>query len=177
MSDASTDTKGFLGSLLGFVGGSLFGSSTGYKITKTINEIYGILKDLPFSNILKKMPDLILEQGEGRSVKAWGTLISLMQSRVPLTVETRLQTYKNMIIEEVSSPDDCTTYYGLKCTVRLREIIFAEVAETETSARAAATAKESAGGQKQANTDVRKTAVKSINDRWNEFFWGKMILH
>lgn len=99
--------------------------------------------------------------GEGRSIDAWGVLKQMQQSRVPLTVETRLQTYNNMIIEELSAPDDAKTLHALKATVRLREIIVADVAETKVSARAASY-EQSSGGQVQAQTEINDTALEKI---------------
>lgn len=85
--------------------------------------------------------------GDERSVNAWKALREMQVARVPITVETRLQTYNNMIIEELTAPDDAKTMNALKCTVRLREIIFSGVSEIKTSARASSTAGESSSGQ------------------------------
>ena len=118
-----------------------------------------------YSNILPHAPNPITLGGKGRSAQAWLLLKIMQQSRVPITVETRLQTYYNMIIEELSTPDDYKTLNALRCTVRMKEIIFAEAAETQTSARAAATTNNSNGGQTPATvTDVNKTAAKGIGD-------------
>lgn len=73
--------------------------------------------------------------GEGHSVNAWSVLKSMQQSRIPLTVETRLQTYKNMLIESLSSPDDFKTQNAFRCTVRLKEIITVGTGSSITSAR------------------------------------------
>ncbi|WP_371374909.1 phage baseplate protein [Sporomusa aerivorans] len=68
----------------------------------------------------------------GDPPKAWMTLKAMQLARQPLVVETRLQTYQNMLIEELSAPDDVKTLNALKTTARLREIIVADVAETKT---------------------------------------------
>ena len=91
-------------------------------------------------------PPALVQPGETRSINAWQALKQMQLERVPITVETRLQNYSNMIIEELSAPDDYKTLHALKCTVRLREIIFANVAETQVSARESSTAGETAGG-------------------------------
>lgn len=129
-------------------------------IVKKIYDWYSNFKGLP------KMPDILTTPGENRSIAAWKSLRSMQLSRVPITVETRLQTYNNMIIEELSAPDDVNTLHGLRCTVRLREIIFASVAETEVSARASASVEESSGGQVPVQTgeDVNKTVARAIGD-------------
>ena len=66
-----------------------------------------------------------------------------------------------MIIEELSAPDDAKTLHALKATVRLREIIVADVAETKVSARAASY-EQSSGGQVQAQTEINDTALEKI---------------
>lgn len=73
--------------------------------------------------------------GEGHSVNAWSVLKAMQQSRIPLTVETRLQTYKNMLIESLSAPDDFKTQNAFRCTVRLKEIITVGTGSSITSAR------------------------------------------
>ncbi len=79
---------------------------------------------------------LVASPGARRSIEAWGNLKQMQLERQPLTVVTRLQEYENMIIEELSAPDDYMTLNALKCTVHLKQIIFANVAETKTSKRA-----------------------------------------
>jgi carbamoylphosphate synthase large subunit len=82
--------------------------------------------------------------------------------RAPLTVTTRLQTYENMIIEELSAPDDYMTLNALKCTVHLKQIIFANVAEIAVSQRKS-TAAPTSGGQQSVQT-VNKTLAKATAD-------------
>lgn len=100
-------------------------------------------------------------QGEGRSAQMWTTLKAMQLSRVPITVETRLQTYGNMIIEELSAPDDVKTLNALKTTVRMREIVFADVAEVKTAARPVL-AKPVNGGQTAAKTNDNTTLKDGI---------------
>lgn len=106
----------------------------------------------------------VTNTGKNRGIEAWEKLRLMQISRVPMTVETRLQTYENMIIEELTVPDDAKTMNALKCTVRLREVIFADVSEVATSARAAATAPESSSGNEPVDTgeNANKTAMRAI---------------
>lgn len=73
--------------------------------------------------------------GDGRSQKAYETLVAMQKARQPLTVVTRLETYNNMLIENISVPDDNKTIYGLSATVTLKEIFIVEVGTTTVSAR------------------------------------------
>ena len=81
--------------------------------------------------------------------------------RAPLTVTTRLQTYENMIIEELSAPDDYMTLNALKCTVHLKQIIFANVAEVAVSQRKSTAAPTSGGKQPVQTMGSNKTALKA----------------
>lgn len=89
---------------------------------------------------------MVSSPGAGRSIAAWGNLKKMQLERQPLTVVTRLQEYENMIIEELSAPDDYMTLNALKCTVHLKQIIFSNVAETKVSQRPC-TNSSTAGGQ------------------------------
>ena len=112
------------------------------------------------SNYVEINSDL---NGEGRSVNAWTILRGMQLSRTPITVETRLHDYKNMIIEELSVPDDYKTYTALKCTVRLREIITVGVSDYTTSKRPLETLEKSANlGEVQGNpiVDFAKVAAE-----------------
>ena len=82
-----------------------------------------------------------------KSVSAYQTLLSLQQSRLPFQVHTRLNLYKNMLIEEISAPDDFKTQFGMRCTVTLKEIFVVEVSTTTVSARPIALGKSNIGVQ------------------------------
>jgi len=130
------------------------------NILQSIGKMYSNFAGLPC------MPNMMTTPGAGRSITAWKSLRAMQLARVPITVETRLQIYHNMLIEELSAPDDVNTLHALRCTVRLREIIFATVAETAVSARASASAGETSSGQTPVQTgdDVNKTAARVILD-------------
>ena len=87
---------------------------------------------MPSSNFIQMNSNLT---GEGHSVNAWSVLKSMQQSRLPITVETRLQTYNNMLIESLSAPDDFETFNAFRCTVRLKEIITVGTGASMTSSR------------------------------------------
>ena len=58
-----------------------------------------------------------------RSISAFDTLCRLQAARKPITVNTKLARYENMLIENIASPDDFKTMNGLMATVFFREII------------------------------------------------------
>ena len=126
-----------------------------------LNAMYQAVQNIKMYNNFQSLVSRPAMQGDGRAAKTWETLVLMQVSRVPITVETRLGTYINMVIEELSSPDDVMTLHAFRCTVRLREIFFAEVVETQTSARAAATKDATNGGTQPVQTGdgVNKTAL------------------
>lgn len=149
MTDAATDnlTGDTLGSFVGFAAGQFLGATAG-GIIGSAYKTYQSLQNLDYSNVkdLTCKPQAVTQVGEGRSVNAWQALKTMQLARVPITVETRLQTYSNMLITEVTAPDDYKTLHALKCTVHLQEIIFANVSEIAVSARPASTTGASSGG-------------------------------
>lgn len=73
--------------------------------------------------------------GTSRSHTAYQVLKQLQAQRIPIQINTRLNTYENMLVEVISAPDDYTTQYGMKCTVTFREILVAQVTTVKISAR------------------------------------------
>ena len=63
-----------------------------------------------------------------KSVNAYQTLLDLQAKRLPIEISTRLNTYKNMVVEEIRAQDDFKTMYGLRAVVTFKQIITATVA-------------------------------------------------
>lgn len=68
-----------------------------------------------------------------RSVSAWDALVKIQEQRIPVSVHTRLATYKNMIIVSLRAEDTSETYNGLNATVSLREIPVARLRTVKIS--------------------------------------------
>lgn len=62
-----------------------------------------------------------------KSVNAYQTLKALQKLRVPLTVTTRLDVYSNMLIQNMTSPDDHRTLHGLRAFCTFEQILVATV--------------------------------------------------
>lgn len=82
---------------------------------------------------------------KSRSVTAYATLLQLQSSRLPLQVVTRQKIYQNMLIENIDSPDDMKTLYGLRATITFKEIFVVQVTEKTASARPQTTGNTSKG--------------------------------
>lgn len=166
-----------LGNFVGEAVGNILGKTAGTiaKIAVSANQMVnnainqatgGIFGSMGQQNtglgILKTeltSPVGIASVGGTRSVNAWQQLKAMQIERTPIDVVTRLQTYHNMIIEELSAPDDYQTLNALKCTVHLKQILFANVAEVKTSARASCTNTPTTGGQQPVQTQSNDTAL------------------
>jgi hypothetical protein len=61
-------------------------------------------------------------QNSSRSVSAFDVLERLQNEFRPLTVQTRLKTYRNMLIETITAPDDFMTMNGLRVSVGFTEV-------------------------------------------------------
>jgi hypothetical protein len=66
-----------------------------------------------------------------KSISAYQQLRKLKEKRQPLSVNTRLHFYEDMLIESMSVTNDYKSASSMRCTVMLRQIIMAKVS-TET---------------------------------------------
>lgn len=128
--------------------------------------------DIAVQTFVTSLIDGKFGSGAGRSIEAYQALVRLQKERLPITVETRLHTYENMIITEVTAPDDVRTLNALKCTVRLKELMIANVSEVMTSARAQTTSKYHQGGEKTPSVQNNKSGGKAAWDTLKSMFGG-----
>ena len=182
MTDAANDTLMSGGNVENFIAagvGNILGDTAGkavktaIKVKNTINQLQGLAdkaqslskQNTSLSSLLSELSgsSLVAQPGNSRSIEAWGALKKMQMERSTLTVVTRLQTYENMIIEELSAPDDYMTLNALKCSVHLKQIIFANVAEVKESSRPAVTNQASEGGNTPAQVQPpNKTSAAAI---------------
>lgn len=113
--------------------------------------------DIGMSDVMQR--ETFKEPSGSRSVNAYNKLLQLQEDRLPLTVGTRLKTYKNMMVETISTTDDNTTMYGLRVTVTLREIFVVNVATVKVSERPQVT--ESTNNGEQPAEEVKEGSTLS----------------
>jgi hypothetical protein len=99
-----------------------------------------------------------------KSISCFTTLDNLRAARVPLTVTTRLKTYQNMIIVDVTPDDTVKTLYGLRATVELQQIFLFNVATSTTSARSQTTGDTAIGQTQPAAVPAGVTSQNSVPD-------------
>jgi hypothetical protein len=66
-------------------------------------------------------------------------------ARIPLTINTKLRTYENMVIEQVAAEDTVETIAALKARIAFRQIFVASTQAVADSARPDATIQTSVG--------------------------------
>lgn len=81
-----------------------------------------------------------------KSVSAYQVLIALQATRQPLTLVTRLRTYTNMLITEITPQEDNRTIAGLRARVELEQIFTASISSAPISARPQDTQSTGLGG-------------------------------
>jgi len=99
------------------------------------------------------------------SLSVWQTFKQLMLNRTPLTVTTRLDTYYNMVILDMDTPDDVRTLHGLRATITLEEVVAGSVASvTPISSRSRSTGSTSVGtvqGSPVSSTQQQQNVIPS----------------
>ena len=84
--------------------------------------------------------------GPGRSVNAYKTLRAIMDKRELVTVVTRLNTYSNMLITAISSPDDYTTMFGLRASIYFTQVKIVNVSTVTVQQTVSGTKPPASGG-------------------------------
>lgn len=92
-----------------------------------------------------------------KSVSAFLTLQKLLQNRVLLTLNTRLQSYQNVMLIECTPVEDAKTQYGLRATLVFEQVFLATVASQTQTARPNATDSTSLGTQQGQNVPSAAT--------------------
>jgi hypothetical protein len=97
-------------------------------------------------------------QSLSKSVNAYRMFITLQKTGVPVTLNTKLQRYTNMVIANINTSDDARTIYSLKATITFKEILIGETSKVSKSAYPAEVTPESL---KRADTTKVKEEVKA----------------
>jgi hypothetical protein len=74
-----------------------------------------------------------------KSVSAFQTMLNLQQQRVFFTLNTRLYTYANCMLENVRSKDDAKTVNGAAMVLTIKQLFLSTVAQQTMTARPSAT--------------------------------------
>lgn len=94
-----------------------------------------VVMDIRMSDAMDSYTQGQWSGGTSKSVTAYQTMLALQYSRVPLTLTTKLRTYNNMVIEDLSADDTVKTIFGLNFRLRMSEIFVANTALIPLSTR------------------------------------------
>lgn len=110
---------------------------TGANITDhAYAEPVRVTLEIGMSDSMSSYQDGVWVGSSTKSISAWQILKTLQLNRQPLVLTTRLDTYSNMLITEVSTSDDNKTLHALKATITLEELLIASVQSiTDVSSR------------------------------------------
>ena len=121
--------------------------------------------------------DVMAETGEmNHSVNAYTRLREIMEEREPLTLVTRLKRYENMLITQLSVPDEVGQMYGLKGEIRLRQIFIVEASIVKvqtkiTSSKSGATKKATTTEESVGEAELKSTLYVGLTEKlgyvWN----------
>lgn len=92
------------------------------------------------------MSDTVTGAETNHSVNAFQLIRAIMQKREPLTLTTRLNTYRDMLITSISAPDDVNTMFALKASIYLQQIKITTVATVSVQQTVSASKTSDSGG-------------------------------
>lgn len=103
------------------------------------------------------MSDTVIGSETNHSVNGYKMLRAIMQKREPLTLTTRLNTYRDMLITSISAPDDVHTMFALKASIYLQQIKIATVATVSVQQTVSASKSSDSGGSSSPAPEPVKT--------------------
>jgi hypothetical protein len=77
------------------------------------------------------------DENFGKSQTAYQIMLGWLKNGIPLSISTRLDAYENMVLINMSTPDDILTKHGLKCTATFQQIFVASIEAQVTDLRPA----------------------------------------
>ena len=111
------------------------------------------------------MSDTVVGAGSNHSVNGYQMLRAIMQKREPLTLTTRLNTYRDMLITSISAPDDVNTMFALKASVYLQQIKIATVATVSVQQTVSASKSSESGGSSSPAPEPVKTSEQESQNQ------------
>ena len=99
-----------------------------------------------------------------KSISAYGAFIFLQRSKHPITLTTKLAEYTGMLIEDIETPDDISTKYGLRMRVTFEEVLTALVSIGSATSAAPNITKKTPRGIVQSNS-LTKQITNTVKNR------------
>jgi hypothetical protein len=86
-----------------------------------------VVLEIGMSDAMASYSNAMWSGNTSKSVSAYQRLVDLMTSRTLVTLNTRLQSYQNMLVQSVQPSDSVKTRRGLRATVIFTEVFLAGV--------------------------------------------------
>jgi hypothetical protein len=115
------------------------------RIRPLVVSLEGIVSDSPIGDVAFER-----EEGAAHSADAYAVLLSILESREPVSIRTSLATYHNMILQRLSVPRSVDTGKSLRFRATFRQLILVTNARTTVKVAAPRLAKKSRRGNKAA---------------------------
>lgn len=106
--------------------------------------------EIGMSDVMASYKRSVWTGASTKSISAWLIFKNLQVAKTPLVLTTRLDTYINMIITSIISPDDNKTKFGLRATIVLEELLTAGVSSVASASARPQTTNSTPGGTVQA---------------------------
>lgn len=98
-----------------------------------------ITLEIGMSDVMGRFASGQYTSNNSKSISAYQTFKSIQRQRLPITLNTRLDTYDNMLIRRIQAVDNKSTKFGLRAEITFGQIITASLAQQTVSARPDAT--------------------------------------
>lgn len=119
---------------------------TGYNISDTaVLQPARVVLEISMSDAIAEYSTGMWSSNPSKSVSAWQTMKNLMVNRALLTLNTRLETYQDMLLVSMTSSDNQRTFYGLSMILTFQQLILVDTATQTDSARSQTTGDTSLG--------------------------------
>lgn len=97
--------------------------------------------EIGMSDSMDRYSQGVYTSDKSKSVAAFNTFLDIQAKRVPVTLNTRLKKYVNMLVEDVRASDDNSTLHGLKATIYFYELIVGTVTSSPTNSDSGSSAR------------------------------------
>ena len=128
-----------------------------------------VVVDVMFTDVLQDFNNdlkaVLYTDGPTKSIAAYDAFIKLQRSKHPIILTTKLAEYAGMLINDIETPDDVSTKYGLRMRVTFEEVLTALVSIGSATSAAPNITKKTPRGIVQSNSLLTKKITNTVKNR------------